>query len=161
MLILHFHVFSHFWPPKKSWKSKLSPPPSKPFPLGPCPDDRAQNSVQDSLNESSVRPTPTLVFSKIRSPFLPRSVNYLFRGFLTPGDRAQKVIPEARKQTRASESLKITLKKIRFPYFLFTTALVIERKKLSPEARKQTRASESLKITSKKQFCVSHHLCLL
>ena len=41
-----------------------SPPPSKPRPLGPCPDDRAQNSVQDSLNESSVRPNPTLVFFK-------------------------------------------------------------------------------------------------
>ena len=40
-------------------------PPWEPFPLGPCPDDRARNSVQDSLIESSVRPNPTLVFSKI------------------------------------------------------------------------------------------------
>ena len=30
----------------------------------PGPDDRAQNSVQDRLNESSVRPNPTLAFSK-------------------------------------------------------------------------------------------------
>ena len=37
--------------------------PFKTFSLGPCPDDRAQHSVQDSLNESSVRPNPTLVFS--------------------------------------------------------------------------------------------------
>ena len=56
---------------KKSWKSKVSPPPSNQGFLGPCPDDRAQNSVQDSLNESSVRPNPTLVFSKIRSQFWP------------------------------------------------------------------------------------------
>ena len=43
--------------------------PYKPRPLGPCPDDRAENSVQDSLNESSGDPNPTLVFSKILSGF--------------------------------------------------------------------------------------------
>ena len=48
-----------------------------------------------------------------------------------------------------------------FPSFLFTIALVIERKKLAPEARKQTRASEKLKMTSKSQLYVSHHFCLL
>jgi len=63
----HVHLaFSCFFsisdPPKKSQKSRVSSSPSKPRPLGPCPDDRAQNSVQDSLNESSVRPNPTLVF---------------------------------------------------------------------------------------------------
>ena len=77
--------------------------------------------------------------------------------YYSPGDRAQKLSPEARKQTRASESLKTKSKKtiLRFPTFLFTISLVIERKKLSPEARKQTRASESLKIRSNNQFCVS------
>ena len=71
--------------------------------------------------------------------------------YYSTGDRAQKVIPklspEARKQTRASESLKIRSTKINFmfPNILFTIALVIERKELSPEARKQTRASESFK----------------
>ena len=77
--------------------------------------------------------------------------------------KRKKLFPEARTQTRASESLEITSKKIilRFPPFVFTTALVIERKKLSPEARKQTRASESLKMTSKNQLYVSHHFCLL
>ena len=60
-----------FHPPKKSWKSKVSSSSSKPCPLGPCPDDRAQHSVQDSLIESSVRPNPTLVCSKIRSQFYP------------------------------------------------------------------------------------------
>ena len=64
-----FYVFPIFDPPKNSWKSKVSPPPSKPLPLGPCPDDRAQNSVQDSINESSVRPNPTLVFAKILFQF--------------------------------------------------------------------------------------------
>ena len=49
MFILNFHVLSIFDPPK-------------PCPLRPCPDDRARNSVQDSLNESSVRPNPTLFF---------------------------------------------------------------------------------------------------
>ena len=55
--------------PQKSWKSKVFENPSKPLPLGPCPDDRAQNSVQDSINESSVRPNPTLVFAKILFQF--------------------------------------------------------------------------------------------
>ena len=63
-------LFADCWPPWKTWKSIPDGPPWKPFPLGPCPDDRAQNSVQDSLNESSVRPNPTLVFSKIRSQIL-------------------------------------------------------------------------------------------
>ena len=63
----------------------------------------------------------------------------------------KKLSPEARKQTRASESPKITSKKsiLRFQSILFAIALVIERKKLSPEARKQTRAYESLKLISK------------
>ena len=55
--------FFNVWPAK----NKKSPPndhPWKPFPLGPCPDDRAQNSVQDSLDESSGDPNPTLVFFK-------------------------------------------------------------------------------------------------
>ena len=64
-------VFADFWSPWKTWKSTLDDPPWKPFHLGPCPDDRAQNSVQDSLKKSSVRPNPTLVFSKIRSQFWP------------------------------------------------------------------------------------------
>ena len=57
--------------PWKTWKSILDDPPWNPRTLGPCPDDRAQNSVQDSLNESSVRPNPTLFFSKIRFQFWP------------------------------------------------------------------------------------------
>ena len=71
MFILHFHVsFSSISDPQqKSSKSRVFENPSKPWPLGPCPDDRARNSVQDSLIESSVRPNPSLVFSKIRSQF--------------------------------------------------------------------------------------------
>ena len=61
LIFMFFCIFD----PQKSWKSKVLQNPSKPLPLGPCPDDRAQNSVQDSINESSVRPNPTLVFAKI------------------------------------------------------------------------------------------------
>ena len=69
-LFLRFFCFADFWPPWKTWKSTLDDPPWKPFPLGPCPDDRAQNSVQDSLNESSIRPNPTLVWFLV-SPWVP------------------------------------------------------------------------------------------
>ena len=83
--------------------------------------------------------------------------------YYSPGDRAQKVIPGGAKKNeslwKSQNNVKTSI--LRFPIFLFTIALVIERKKLSPEARKQTRASESLKITSKNQFYVSHHSCLL
>ena len=54
--------FLHFPPPQKGHENPR-------FPLRPCPDDRAQNSVQDSINESSVRPNPTLVFAKILFKF--------------------------------------------------------------------------------------------
>ena len=55
-------------------------------------------------------------------------------------------------EIRRSNALKNNVKKknLRFPTFVFTIAVVIERKKLSLEARKQTRASESLKMTSHK-----------
>ena len=78
-------------------------------------------------------------------------------------DRAQKVVPGGAKTNESLWKSQNNNKNFffRFPTFLFTIALVIERKKLSPEARKQTRASESLKITSKKQFYVSHHFCLI
>ena len=82
--------------------------------------------------------------------------------YYSPGDKAQKVIPGGSKTNESFWKSRNNVKKIilRFPPFVFTTALVIERKKLSPEARKQTRASESLKITSKNQFYVTHHFCL-
>ena len=65
------YFWADFWPPWKTWKSTLDDPPWNPRTLGPCPDDRAQNSVLDSFSESSVRPNPTLVFSKIRSQCWP------------------------------------------------------------------------------------------
>ena len=52
-------------PPEKHENPPPPHPPEIPRTLGPYPDNRAQNSVQDSLNESSVRPNPTLVFIKI------------------------------------------------------------------------------------------------
>ena len=57
--------FADLWASQKAWKSTPNDPPWRPRPPGPCPDDRAQHSVQDSLNESSVRPNPTLFFSKV------------------------------------------------------------------------------------------------
>ena len=88
---------------------------------------------------------------------IPKSVYY------SPGDRAQKVIPGGAKTNESFWKSQNIVKKsiLRFQLFLFTIALVIERKKLCPEARKQTGASESFKITSKKHFYVSHHFCLL
>ena len=78
--------------------------------------------------------------------------------YYSPGDRAQKVIPGGTKTNESLWESQKDVKKliIHFPSFLFTTALVIERKELSPEARKQTRASESLKMMSKCQLYVSH-----
>ena len=83
--------------------------------------------------------------------------------YYSPGDRAQKVIPGGAKTNESFWKFQNDVKKsiLRFPSFLSTVALVIERKKLSPEARKQTRASESLKMTPKRQVYVSHHFCLL
>ena len=83
--------------------------------------------------------------------------------YYSPGDKAQKVIPGGSKTNESFWTSRNNVKKwiLRFPPFVFTTALVIESKKLSPEARKRTRASESLKITSKNQFYVTHHFCLL
>ena len=83
--------------------------------------------------------------------------------YYSPVDRAQKVIPGGAKTNESFWKSQNNVKKsiLRFPSFMFTIALVIERKILSPEVRKTTRASESLKITSKNQFGVSPHSCLL
>ena len=82
--------------------------------------------------------------------------------YCSAGDKAQKVIPGGSKRNDSFWKSQNSVKKwiLRLPPFVFTTALVIERKKLSPEAQKQTRASESLKITSKNQLYVTHHFCL-
>ena len=74
-----FMFFCIFDPPNNSWKSKVSPAPSNQGFLEPCPDDRAQNSVQDSLNESSVRPTPITVFFKNTFPILTSPVPPQYR----------------------------------------------------------------------------------
>ena len=63
MFILHFHVFVAFLTTQKSHENPRFCRTLQN--LVPCPDDRAQNSVQDSIDESSVRPNPTLVFAKI------------------------------------------------------------------------------------------------
>ena len=54
-------LFFEKWPPGKSWKHDFSDIPWTLGPSGPSLDSRAQNSVQDSLNESSVRPNGTSV----------------------------------------------------------------------------------------------------
>ena len=77
--------------------------------------------------------------------------------YYSPGEGAQKVIPRGAKTNESFWKSQNNNNKpiLRFPTFLFTIALVIERKMLSREARKQTRASESFKTTSKNQFYVS------
>ena len=71
--------------------------------------------------------------------------------YYSPGDRAQKVIPGGSKTNESFWKSQNNIKKsiLRFPSFVFTIALVIERKKLSTDARKQTRVSERFKVTSK------------
>ena len=54
------------WPPVKSWKHDFSGIPWTRGPLGPSLRKRAQNSIQDSLNESSVRPNGTPVMPLLR-----------------------------------------------------------------------------------------------
>ena len=54
-------------PPGKSWKNNFSGIPWNQGPSGPPLAARAPNSVQDSLNESSVRPNGTSVMPVLRS----------------------------------------------------------------------------------------------
>ena len=57
--------------------------------------------------------------------------------YYSPGDRAQKVIPRGAKTNESFWKSQNNVKKsiVRFPTFLFSIALVIERKKLPPVAR--------------------------
>ena len=59
--------------------------------------------------------------------------------YYSPGDRAQEVIPGGAKTNESFWKSQNNIKKtiLRFPSFLLTIALVIERNKLSPEARKK------------------------
>ena len=70
--VKNLRSFSSFFflkndPPGKSWKTYFSGIPWTLGPSGPSLDSRAQNSVQDSLNESSVRPNGTPVMPVLRS----------------------------------------------------------------------------------------------
>ena len=111
------------------------------------PGDRAQKAIPEGAktNESLWKSRNNFEKSILRFPFV---------FYYSPGDRAQKVIPGGAKTNESLWKSQNNVKKpiLRFPTFLFTLALVIERKKLSLEARKQTRASESLKIRSNKTF---------
>ena len=124
------------------------------------PSDRAQKVIPGGAktNESFWKFQNDVNKSILRFPII--FVYY------SPGDRAQTIISGGAKTNESfwksqNGVEKSTLRFLSFLLFLFTIALVIERKKLSPEARKQTRASESLKIASKNKFYASHHLCLL
>ena len=66
---LKFSLLFEKWPPGKSWKHDFSDIPWTLGPSGPSLDARAQNSIQDSLNESSVRPNGTPVMPILRSRF--------------------------------------------------------------------------------------------
>ena len=83
-------------PLKQTRKSTPLVDPLETFSLGPCPADRAQNSVQGCLSEISVRPNPALVSSEFRfncrPPPLPHQKKYTLGGPLetfTLWDHAQ------------------------------------------------------------------------
>ena len=81
--------FFEKWPPGKSWKNNFSGIPWNQGPSGPPLDARAPNSVQDSLNESSVRPngtpvTPVLRSGLVKNPGWSKNcVNSATRGIIT------------------------------------------------------------------------------
>ena len=80
----------------ESWKSNFSGIPWTQGPSGPSLCPRAPNSVQDSLNESSVRPNGTPVMPILRS----RKTQFLFSSFLldfNPFLASGKHLPEERK----------------------------------------------------------------
>ena len=98
-----------------------------------------------SQNDPKLIPTWSQHYSKMfpkwsQTDFkkIPKFVYY------SPGDRAQKVIPGGAKTNESLWKSQNNVKQIilRFPTFLFTIALVIERKKLFPEARNK---NESLR----------------
>ena len=68
--VIHFRSFSSFffekWPPGKSWKNNFSGIPWNQGPSWSPLGARAPNSIQDSLNESSVRPNGTPVMPVLR-----------------------------------------------------------------------------------------------
>ena len=90
----HFRSFSSFffqkWPPGKSWKTDFSGIPWTLGPSGPSLYSRAQNSVQDSLNESSVRPNGTPVMPLLHFGhgwlFRSKTTNYLLCKFSNEGN---------------------------------------------------------------------------
>ena len=70
--------------------------------------------------------------------------------------RRKKLAPEARKQRRALEKLKMMSKQAKHCFCAYVIFFVapdlarkMRRKKIAPEARKQRRALEKLKIMSK------------
>ena len=71
MLVYHSHDHSHVFLEnyffRKTWKSNFSGIPWTPGPSGPPLCSRAPNSIQDSLNESSVGPNGTPVMPVLRS----------------------------------------------------------------------------------------------
>ncbi len=107
MLGLHFHVCFVTFDRQQIQKSKVYRPPSNQGFPGPCPDDRAHNSVQDSLNQSSVRPNPTLVFAKV---FFQNTANPV----PVPPVRFERPVPPVQVLNRPVERFKV-----RFPRFLF------------------------------------------
>ena len=70
------------WLPGKSWKNDFSGIPWNQGPSGPPLGARAPNSIQDSLNESSVRPNGTPVMPFLRS----KQTNYLLCNFSYEGN---------------------------------------------------------------------------
>ena len=86
----NYLFFVETWPPGKSWKHNFSDIPWTLGPSGPSLDSRAQNSVQDSLNESSVRPNGTPVMPLLHFGhgwlFRSKTTNYLLCKFSYEGN---------------------------------------------------------------------------
>ena len=98
----------------------------------------SQNNPKMILKKSQNLFTVALVIERKKLSPEARKQTIIFV-YYSPGDRAQKVIPRGVKTNesfwKSQNNIKTTI--LRFPSFLLTIALVIERKKLSPEARKK------------------------
>ena len=100
--------------------------------LGPCPDDRAQRTIQSSRAETFVRPNLTLIFQKqfrivlFFTLLVPPQKSMAIQTFRTPlktpslgpclNDRAQKPIPSSREETSVRPNPTLDFSSIRFQF---------------------------------------------
>ena len=96
--------FRGFLTPLKNMKIHPSPPPWKPRPLGPCPDDRAQTSVFPTIRKS-------LLHDFLRGQFPPSN-----QGFLgpCPDDRARNSVQDSLNESSVRPNPTLVFAKILF-----------------------------------------------